>query len=72
MALNVNGKEIRPKQILEAFFDFFITLVAVSIAAGMFIEDGATLKDSVPGLAIVAAIGLVVWKVCASYKLVDK
>lgn len=72
MGLNVNGKEIRPKQILEAVFDFFITLVAVSIAASIFIKDGATLKDSIPGLAITAAIGLVVWKICASYKLVDK
>jgi hypothetical protein len=72
MGLNVNGKEIRPKQILEAVFDFFITLIAVSIAAGIFIEDGATLSESIPGLAITAAIGLVVWKICASYKLVDK
>ena len=72
MALNVNGKEIRVKQVVEAVFDFFITLVAVIIAAGIFIKDDATLTQSIPGLAITAAIGLVVWKICASYKLVDK
>jgi hypothetical protein len=70
--MNIDGKEIRVKQVVEAVFDFFITLIAVVIAAGIFIKDGATLSESIPGLAIVAAIGLVVWKICASYKLVDK
>ena len=72
MGLEINGKPVNTKKVIEAVFDFFITLTAVAIAGSIFINDEAGLTDNVPGLAITAAIGLLVWKVASAHKLVDK
>lgn len=72
MAVNINGKEITFKQVLETVFDLLIVLVAVAVAGGIFIQDEASLKESLVGLAFTAAVGLAVWKVVSSYKLIDK
>lgn len=72
MGIQVNGKTITVKQAVEAVFDFFIVLVAIGIAGAIFLPEDATLAESLPALAIVAAIGLLTWKVAAAHKLVDK